>query len=1476
MNFCDKRYVATVTVISISGISMKFGLTLLLAMLAFSFGIADGAQRSHSVEFHGISAPADKQTVNLTDSQSPNAPTSLDVSDPVAADSKADRHAFTEIPGERIDPRSGELTLTATDLVVPGPAGMDIVVSRTRRSTFFAGVQQTLRQEHSFQEPLADWRLDIPYIQTSTTGVFIGFDDQTGKLDRVVLDTANAYEGGNVGVRGACVYPEPPYWGQTSNILDVDRYWFRGARILGLPGTPSLELTRINAKAPLDTTIVYGGPDNWIGRCEANPRDGSMSRFVVSAPDGRKYYFDEPTFGNSTFGNPLGATTYGYMRTYVSRIEDRNGNSIAYEYDNCIKGADNVCQVYEWDQYDSDVQHYFRRDYAYVSKITSSDQREVDFTWERNPFCGRLDVATCPTVITDDNDALKGTANNGAPLFRLAKFTHAGRTWQFKYSDEAAGADKSRYLEEVDLPNGQFWKYSFSSGINSLSEPSASGCGQSDSFPMIQYQVRYPEGAAVSYTMQPHWFMRRNKFDGSATHDSCWLVSAVALRSVVDGMGATADVPANSRWCYSSASRSPYDDHFRVWTHVLTPTKYELFEFQREVDPTNSPNKAALEGRMLSSYVFDSNPNGTENGFPKCPASLNLDPTDPPTGYLRKTTYDYDQPDSPFYKSNAGYPFYSGSDNTDIEIYSPAVAMGTPITSTIVEQPDVGGSAKYTTRLSGFVNVWYPKHREETVRGGSLGAATSRYWLTTYSVQSQTAPGSTMAGVFGLVLQHCLVASSTSTDCPTDSTGKVVQGTVSSYDSSTANLSTVTDYGKGKTYTYFPVGNLAAGDVQQVTDERQNTTTYSNYALGIPQTISLPGGDQAQISQEVNSTGTVKSVTNARNNKTSFEYDERNRLKSVTPPIGDATTITWAAESDSNANQTKTIVTGVNKTVKHYDGFGRLVETDVSDTGAHKETITKTSRYDSIGRLVFESYPNSVNGLKYTYDALDRRWKTTRTADDKVTYTEFSSPETQTTYDYNLHSTVSTYKSYGAPSFEQLTDASTSYTSLTSTGSSSPATAETSYERDKLGFATSVTQGAIARTYALDAKRKLTEEYLPEIGAAKNASGFNVGYCRDDGGNLLSKWVAITDDFSCDSPPASPVFTNSYDERNRLTGVAFGDSVNTPDVSVIEYTPTNKVKRIVKGTVEIDMDYDAAENLTYEIYNIDGYKFRLYYTYDSLDHLSSIQYPSGKTLQVSADAFGRTRAITDTLTSVDYHPIGLPKTITYANGEVTSIAPTVQNYVDTIITMGAGNTAVSLAYGYDDNGNATSIVDGLRPGDGMFLGYDELNRQISTQYTPNYQPGTIYYRGYDGIGNVTFHQTPEKTLFMNYDTTNNRLQSVSGDATLTLSYDGLGNVSSDGQRALTFDKSGNLQSSQAPVIKSFIYDGRDRIIEESTAQGRKYYVYSGEKLMFDFTPDANTYTEYVYLMRQLVGSRVVTNASSADISRFLGNNWSPK
>src|ERR1043166_145772 len=57
------------------------------------------------------------------------------------------RAYFSQLPYEHIDPLSGNLILTFTDLSLPGPAGLDLRIQRTYNSHFwssYGGVNQNI------------------------------------------------------------------------------------------------------------------------------------------------------------------------------------------------------------------------------------------------------------------------------------------------------------------------------------------------------------------------------------------------------------------------------------------------------------------------------------------------------------------------------------------------------------------------------------------------------------------------------------------------------------------------------------------------------------------------------------------------------------------------------------------------------------------------------------------------------------------------------------------------------------------------------------------------------------------------------------------------------------------------------------------------------------------------------------------------------------------------------------------------------------------------------------------------------------------------------------------------------------------------------------------------------------------------------------------------------------------------------------
>jgi YD repeat-containing protein len=571
----------------------------------------------------------------------------------------------------------------------------------------------------------------------------------------------------------------------------------------------------------------------------------------------------------------------------------------------------------------------------------------------------------------------------------------------------------------------------------------------------------------------------------------------------------------------------------------------------------------------------------------------------------------------------------------------------------------------------------------------------------------------------------------------------------------------------------------------------------------------------------------------------------------------------------------RTSTRGNLEVVSQFDGFGRLSRQSTRDL-TRIGTITTDYEHDAAGRVVFESYPaigdgGSSNGLRYEYDALDRQVRTVRTTDQAFSTVDFQPPEKQVSRDFGGRTTTRSYRSYGSPSYEQLLRVDQPYTAKDENGVATARTVTTTFDPDIQGFVRSVSQGGMTRRYALDGRRLLTLEFAPELGPPPVKLGYNIGYCRDDMGQVTGKTIGG----ACASAATAGLVTNHYDARGRKDNVNYRDTAS-PDLA-ITYTATGRIGTAIKGAAATGYFYDSIENLKREVHRIDSQIFTLRYTYDDLSNLASITYPSGKRYTVVSDALGRVREIPGILSAVDYHATGQVRTMTFHNGQVTSLALTANNQPDTLVTQGTGKSLVSLDYGYDVVGNATSVTNLIRPEYSMSaIGYDELDRLTETRYAVS---NDTYRRGYDDIGNVRFDQSPElPMLYFNYDG-NNRLATLSGSLSRSLVYDPLGNLTSDGVRNMTFGYDGNLMhASTSKVAKTMAYDGRDRLLREDGPLGTVYYVYSGEHLMLEYYPAQKKYIEYLYVGPLLISSRTVEQAHLADtdgdgvndVSEFLG------
>lgn len=244
--------------------------------------------------------------------------------------------------------------------------------------------------------------------------------------------------------------------------------------------------------------------------------------------------------------------------------------------------------------------------------------------------------------------------------------------------------------------------------------------------------------------------------------------------------------------------------------------------------------------------------------------------------------------------------------------------------------------------------------------------------------------------------------------------------------------------------------------------------------------------------------------------------------------------------------------------------------------------------------------------------------------------------------------------------------------------------------------------------------------------------------------NARGQPLTITD-------PNGVVTTLTYDARTRLTSRQVGSETTT-----FSYYPTGLLKQVTLP----DSSY-------------------VLYTYDNAHRLTQISDGAGNSIQYTLDNMGNRTA------EKTYDPSNtLHRTHTRAFNTLNEL------YQD---VNAAGTSAVTTTYGYDNNGNQTSVSAPLTRNTANT--YDALNRltQITDPAT-----GKTYF-GYDAQDDLISVKDPRSL-------------------TTTYGYNGFGDLTSQvspdtGTTSNTYDSGGNLSTSTdaRAAISTYSYDAANRV-----------------------------------------------------------------
>ena len=621
-------------------------------------------------------------------------------------------------------------------------------------------------------------------------------------------------------------------------------------------------------------------------------------------------------------------------------------------------------------------------------------------------------------------------------------------------------------------------------------------------------------------------------------------------------------------------------------------------------------------------------------------------------------------------------------------------------------------------------------------------------------------------------------------------------------------------------------------------------TDFINYHRGIAQLETRP--DQTTVSRVVNDTGTIASETDARGNTTSYQYDGLNRLTYIDIPAAvnqtrDDVVVNWNPTG-------RTVTRGAYAQTTTFDGLGRTICVQTND-------IYKEFRYNERGDTTYESLPkltpctspvntngspNPANepGTTYEFDVLGTLKKVTHPDN---TFREYAYTGSHTVDVTDERGNVTTTESRLASGPQETT---------------ARETMDITYPNDirlaleRVNTAGNITQGSVeelvgsnwqtvaSRFYDFsDSDRVLDNEIDPEREA--------VNYEYDSLERMTSRKVGKD----------GPITTYDYDDMNRTKLIDYADG--TPDVS-FGYGPNGNVKTVIKGSTSKTYNYDVNNNLDDEAHTYDTITFNIDYTYNSLDFLDSITYPSGRVVTYSPDALGRPTQASGFVTNITWHPSGRTDTITYINGRTLTQTENARTWPERKTVNG---TAMDLQYQYDGLGNVTSITDHQTSGQSKTMGYDGINRLTSV--SGPWGAGTFIY---DALGNITT-QTLGSETNLNYDYSSglllskgNRLTDITDLAdpsnNASFEYDYNGNILSDGKRTFIYDEASNLIEvlcTQTEPGIFYTYDGDNMRIKERIDGTDRYFVYSkGGQLMGEYDALGNMLKEYIYLGTELI------------------------